>query len=615
MTSPDLTDANIEKLAELFPTVVTESVDADGNVTMAVDFDLLRQELSDHVIEGSQERYQLDWPGKRASAVEANIPISKTLRPNAEESVEFDATENLFIEGDNLDALKLMQESYLGKIKLIYIDPPYNTGSDFVYSDSFSQTVDDYLRESGQSDEIGARLISNAETNGRYHSDWLSMMFPRLRLARSLLSDDGAIFVSCDYHESANLRSLLDEVFGRSNFIAELIWQHSVQPKGYTDTVSVHHNTILGYRRGEAFALQPLERTPEHNVNYRNRDDDPRGPWRAGDVRNALYRPNLRYQLATPSGGVIDPPENGWRWSRETMQLKIETGEVVFNESETSITRKIYLDTLEGRAVESLWLGSEVGTTREATTEVKRLFDGKAVFDTPKPTKLIEQLLWIAGVGEGDIVMDFFAGSGTTADAVMRANAKDGKNRSWILVQLPETLPPTSEAAKQGFSTIAELARERVRRASKRASEESGLNRAHFDSGFRALTVDTSNMIDVLRAPDETGQLDLAELEENIKPGRTGEDLLFQVLLDWGLDLSMSIDRVSIHGHEVFRVEDGALIACFDGEVSPELVRAIADEKPVRVVFRDSAFGSDDARINAEQVFREVSPATDVKAI
>lgn len=615
MTSPDLTDVNIDKLAELFPSVVTETADSDGNPKKAIDFDLLRQELSDHVVEGPQERYQLDWPGKRAAAFTANAPIAKTLRPVREESVDFDTTKNLFIEGDNLDALKLLQESYLGKVKLIYIDPPYNTGNDFVYPDSFAQTSADYLKESGQSRDDGVQLVANAETNGRYHSDWLSMMLPRLKLARALLSDDGAIFVSCDYHESGNLRALLDEVFGRSNFIAELIWQHSVQPKGYTDTVSVHHNTIYCYRRGESFALQALERTAEHNRNYRNPDNDPRGPWRAGDVRNALYRPNLRYQLTTPSGRLINPPENGWRWSRETMQEKIDTGEIKFNAEETSITRKIYLDTLEGRAVESLWLGSEVGTTREAANEVKKLFDGKAVFDTPKPTKLMEQLLWIAGVGEGDIVMDFFAGSGTTADAVLRANAKDGKDRSWILVQLPELLPATSEAAKLGYSDIAELSRERIRRAGLRAAEDAGLASAHLDTGFRALVIDTTNMVDVHRSPTETDQLSLTGLEGNIKSDRSSEDLLFQVLLDWGLDLSMVITVEQIDNHEVLVVEDSALIACLDPEVSPELVRTIAQREPLRAVFRDSSFASDDARINAEQIFREVSPATDVKAI
>ncbi|WP_420453844.1 site-specific DNA-methyltransferase [Ilumatobacter sp.] len=613
--SADLVERNVNLIAELFPEVASERLDDGGNPVVAVDFDLLRQELSDHVVDGMQERYQLDWPGKRAAQLAANAPVAKTLRPTRDESVSFDTTKNLFIEGDNLDALKLLQESYLGKIKLIYIDPPYNTGNDFVYNDDFAASSGGYLSQSGQTDDDGARLSTNTETNGRFHSDWLSMIYPRLRLARSLLSDDGSIFVSCDFHESGNLRILLDEVFGRYNFVAEFVWQHSVQPKGYNKKVSVHHNTIYCYRRGEAFSLRALERTAEHNRNYRNPDNDPRGLWRAGDVRNALFRANLRYPLPTPNGGVIEPPDNGWRWSRETIQAKIDSGEIVFNDDQTSITRKIYLDTLEGRAVESLWLGTQVGTTRDAAKEVKQLFDGKALFDTPKPTKLIEQILWIAGVDEGDVVMDFFAGSGTTADAVLRSNARDGKDRSWILVQMAEELPANSDARELGYGDIANLARERVRRAGARVVENAGLTGSRLDVGFRAMTVDSTNVTEVMQLPDNITQSTLSGLENSIKPGRTGEDLLFQVLLSWGLDLSMGIRVEAIDGHEVFVVEEGALIACFDRQVGPELVRGIADREPLRVVLRDSCFASDADRINAEQIFTEVSPSTDVKVI
>ena len=617
MHSPDLTQRNIEAIAELFPSVITESLDEDGNPVRAVDFDLLRQELSDHVVEGPQERYQLDWPGKRAASFAANAPIAKTLRPVREESVDFDTTKNLFIEGDNLDALKLLQESYLGKVKLIYIDPPYNTGNDFVYNDDFAESTSEYLAKSGQVDELGYRLIANTESNGRFHSDWLSMMYPRLKLARSLLTDDGAIFVSCDYHESGNLRILLDEIFGRANLVAEFIWQHSVQPKGYTDTVSVHHNTILCYRRSNSFSIRPLERTAEHNRNYRNPDNDSRGPWRAGDVRNALYRPNLRYPLVTPSGHTIDPPENGWRWSKETMAQKIKSGEIVFNSDETSITRKIYLDTLDGRAVESLWLGSEVGTTREAAHEVKKLFDGKALFDTPKSSKLLERIMWIAGVGDDDIVLDFFAGSGTFADVVLRANASDRGHRCWILVQFPEALPPNSEAAKAGYTDIAQVARERIRRAANLARAEVGLAGDAMDTGFRALRVDTTNMADVSTAADALGQGELAGMIDSVKPDRTDEDLLFQVLLDWGLDLGLPITRgfSREREREIFRVAEDALIACFSEEVSADVVTEIANLQPLRVVFRDSAFKSDADRVNAEQLFRELSPGTEVKTI
>jgi adenine-specific DNA-methyltransferase len=615
MHSPDLTERNIDKIAELFPTVITEGIDDEGNLVRAIDFDLLRQELADHIVDGPQERYQLDWPGKREALFAANEPIAKTLRPVREESVGFDTTRNVFIEGDNLDALKLLQESYLGKVKLIYVDPPYNTGNDFIYNDKFAADSEEYLARSGQRDDEGNGLVANPESNGRFHSDWLSMIYPRLKLARNLLASDGSIFVSCDYHESADLRLVMDQIFGPSNFVAEFIWQHSVQPKGYTNTVSVHHNTVYCYRRSEAFGVRPLARTDEHNKNYRNPDNDTRGPWRAGDVRNALPRPNLRYELETPGGGLIQPPANGWRWSRDTMQAKIDSGEIVFNDNETAITRKIYLDTLEGRAVESLWHGAEVGVTRDAAQEIKDLFDGKAFFDTPKPTKLIETILWIAGVNDGDLVLDFFAGSATTAHAVLNANARDGKSRHFIVVQISERIDLSTDAGKAGYANIADLAKERIRRAGDKVAEGLGLSNEGLDVGFRMLKVDSSNLQDVLRTPDVLVQEELDLYADNVKPDRTGEDLLFQVLLDWGLELTMPIKVEGIEGHDVFVVEDGTLVACFDADVTPALVREIARREPLRVVFRDSGFATDADRINAEQVFAEVSPATDVKAI
>lgn len=613
MTSPDLTAANIEKIAELFPSVVTESRDEDGNLHRAIDFDLLRQELSPEIVEGPQERYQLDWPGKRAALFAANAPIAKTLRPDRDESVDFDTTKNLFIDGDNLDVLKLLQESYLGKVKLIYIDPPYNTGNDFVYNDDFAESTEEYLARSGQVDEGGSRLIANPESSGRYHSDWLSMMYPRLRLARNLLSEAGSIFVSCDYHESGNLRCLLDEVFGASNLVAEFIWQHSIQPKGYTDTASVHHNTVYCYQRGANFSLRPLERTAEHNRNYRNPDDDPRGPWRPGDVRNALYRPNLRYTLATPSGRAIEPPANGWRWSKETMAEKIASGEVVFNADETAITRKIYLDTVGGRAVETLWLGKEVGTTREAASELKQLFDGETPFDTPKPMKLMQRIMWIGGVDDGDTVLDFFAGSGTTAHAVMAQNAEDGGARQFILVQLDE---PMDRAAKgAAYESIAAVARERVRRAGRAIRDSAGLTGESLDIGFRALRLDTSNRNDLFRTPEESDQTSLDSLEGSVKADRSAEDLLFQVLLEWGLDISLPIATESIEGHGVYIVDDGVLMACLEPSVGPNLIEQIARRQPLRAVFLDYGFRDDAARINAQQIFRELSPSTDIKVI
>ncbi|MET0603383.1 MAG: site-specific DNA-methyltransferase [Baekduia sp.] len=615
LRSTDLITDNVGKLAELFPNVVTESLDPDGNVVRAIDFDLLRQELADRVVEGPQERYQLDWPGKRAALLAANAPIAKTLRPVREESVGFDTTKNLFIEGDNLEALKLLQESYLDKVKLIFIDPPYNTGNDFLYADDFAESTAEYLKRSGQVDEQGGRLVANSESNGRFHSDWLSMMYPRLRLARNFLTSDGSIFVSCDFHESANLRALMDEVFGASNFIAEFIWQHSVQPKGYSSTVSVHHNTILCYRRSEEFALQPLARTDEHNRNYRNRDDDPRGPWRAGDVRNALPRPKLRYPLETPSGNLIAPPDNGWRWSRETMQAKIDDGEIVFNADETAITRKIYLDTVQGRAVESLWQGADVGVTRDAAREIKSLFDGKQVFDTPKPTKLIEQIMWIAGVGAGDIVMDFFAGSATTAHAMFSASAKDGEHRSFILVQVQEELASDSDAAKAGYANLAQLAQERVRRAGRSLISEDANPAWDRDIGFRVLRVDTTNFSDVFRTPQDTDQAALDLSTMSLKEDRAGEDLLFEILISWGLDLTLPVAVETIEGADVLVVDSGVLIACFADVVTTDVVTAIARRRPLRAVFRDSGFPTDADRINTEQIFTQMAPSADVRAI
>lgn len=431
-TTPNFQTELAAQLADLIPEAI-----ADGKV----DVEKLKELLDGDVADGS-ERFGLFWPGKKRALRAAQEPTTATLTPDFENSKDWETTQNVFIEGDNLEVLKILQKHYHAKIKMIYIDPPYNTGKDFVYSDNYKEGLDTYLEWTRQVNEEGKKVTTNAETEGRYHSNWLNMMYPRLKLARNLLTDDGVIFVSIDENEDANLRLLMDTVFGASNFVGEFVWQHSIQPKGYTNTVSLHHNILLCYRRSEVFELHALERTAEHNVNYRNPDNDPRGPWRAGDVRNALYRPNLRYPLETPSGKTIEPPENGWRWSRETMAAKIESGEIVFDEAETKITRKIYLDTVEGRAVESIWFGKEVGVTRDAARELKALFDGVLPFDTPKPIGLIERMMQVAGVGNGDIVLDFFSGSATTGHAVMASNAKDGGTRRHIQVQLPE---PTGE--------------------------------------------------------------------------------------------------------------------------------------------------------------------------
>lgn len=619
MTSPDLIDANIHRLAELFPSVVTETLDADGKPRKAIDFDLLRQELSDHLVEGPQERYQLNWPGKRAAAFAANAPITKTMRPLREDSIDFDTTKNLFIEGDNLDALKLLQEPYLGKIRLIYVDPPYNTGRDFVYDDDFAESVEDYLARSGQQSADGTRLVANTEANGRFHSDWLSMIYPRLKVARSLLSEDGFIFISIDDNEAANLRRLCDEIFGTGNYIATFAWQKTLTRRNDATFVSNAHEYVVCYARSQADAqFNKVKTAQKQRATYTNRDNDPRGDWLAIPFHAPNIRPNLTYPITTPSGRVLMPPSGRcWSTTKEQFGQLLADGRIYFGKNGDGMAqrKKFWSERDEGMVPWTWWPHDEAGDNREATKEIKDLFDDEVVFTAPKPTKLIQRLLELVPSTDGDIVLDFFAGSATTADAVMRWNAAGNTRWNYILVQTAEECEPKSVAATSGFTTIAEVARERLRRAGAKAIDAAGLTADSLDVGFRTVRVDTTNMADVLRTPDETGQQALAELEKSVKPGRSGEDLLFQVLLGWGLELSMAIAVELLEGHEVFIVEDGALIACFDLELSSELVRAIAKREPLRAVFRDSGFASDDARINAEQIFREISPSTDVKTI
>lgn len=615
-----MTAANIEKIAALFPTVVTESLDADGNPVRSVDFDLLRQELSDHIVEGPQERYRLDWPGKRAALFSANAPIAKTLRPVREESVDFDSTQNLFIEGDNLDALKLLQESYLGKVKLIYIDPPYNTGKDFVYRDDFVRTAAEYLSKSGQVDDYGARLVANSESNGRFHSDWLTMMYPRLKLARNLLADDGIIFISIDDHEVNNLVKLCGEVFGEANHVATFVWKSKSGGANDSGAVAVDHEYIVCFARIVGASPIGLDPDGEATTSYSQQDDHGRYALERLDKQNLQYSRSLDYEFVGPDGVVYrlshrDPgrPNAIWRWSRERVER--EMNQLVFKDGH------VYTKNYEKEGVKprSLFVDERFGRTRTGSTELRDLIAG-GVFDNPKPTKLIEAILNIA-TREDSIVLDFFAGSGTTSHAVMNLNARRGGYRKWITVQLPEETADGSPAFEAGFGSIPQVSRERIRRAGIKIAEEAGLAGSLLDTGFRTLKIDTTSMADVLRTPDETAQEALSGFEDSVKSGRTGEDLLFQVLLDWGLELSLPISVEHIEGREVYFVDGGlALIACFEPEVTIELVKALAlraAEQPEggRVVFRDSAFASDAARINAEQIFRELSPATELKAI
>ncbi len=630
--TPDMAQMNVEKIAALFPNCVTESKAADGKLKKAVNFDALKQMLGESVAEGD-ESYEFTWVGKRDAMVEAAKPIRKTLRPCVEESKNFDTTENLYIEGDNLEALKLLQEGYLGKVRMIYIDPPYNTGNDFIYKDDFRMDSAKYAEESGAVDDEGNRMVQNSDSNGRFHSDWCSMIYSRLLLARNLLTDDGVIFISIDDNEQANLKKICDEVFGGSNFVANILWQHSVQPKGYLNTFSVHHNHILFYAKSINYELVPMERSEEDNKAYSNPDNDPKGPWRSGDVRNALYRPNLIYDIISPSGKVIKPCENGWRWSKETVAEKIKSGEIIFSADETRIIRKIYLCDLEGRAPETIWFGKDVGTTRDAISELKTLFE-KPPFDTPKPSKLIKRILHFSK-DKNAIVLDFFSGSATTAHAVMQLNAEDGGHRKFIMVQLPEKCDENSEAAKAGYKTICEIGKERIRRAGdkilaeQQAKEKSAADKTDlFDStsdkpvaakpldiGFRVLKIDDSNMKDVYYSAGEISQQDLVEQISNIKDGRTDMDLLFGCLVDWGVPLSLPIKTETIEDLQVYNVNDGDLVACFANDIPEAAIRQIAAAKPLRAVFRDSSFKSDSAKINVTEIFKTISPNTTVKVV
>lgn len=619
MTSPDLTDANIEKLAELFPSVITEALDTDGNPKKTVNFDLLRQELSHYIVEGSQERYQLDWPGKRAADFAANAPIAKTLRPVRGESVDFDTTKNLFIEGDNLDALKLLQESYLGKVKLIYIDPPYNTGRDFIYDDDYAASATEHLVKSGQVDDEGHGLVANPETNGRFHSDWLSMMYPRLKLARNLLKDDGVIFISIDDNEVDNLKRIASEIFGARNFVAQIIWQKVYSPKNSARWFSEDHDYILIFARDkEKWQPRKLPRTEAMVARYKNPDSDPRGPWKTGDLsaRNP-YEAGV-YPITTPSGRVIDGPPRGtyWRVSERKFQELDADNRIWWGPdgNNTPAVKRFLSEVSDGRTPQTLWFYEEVGHTQDAKKALLKYVPfehTENVLNSVKPVELIQRILHLSSdPGDGDIVLDFFGGSATTAHAVLKQNLEDGGNRRFISVTIEEPLPKP----ESGFGTIFGMGLTRVRNvaAEMKRSNDTPIG---LDTGFRVLRVDTTNMTDVLRAPNETDQQALMGLEESVKLGRSGEDLLFQVLLDWGLELTMPVTVEKLAGREVFVVEDDALIACFDTEISPELVRAIAEREPLRAVFLDSAFASDAARINAEQVFREISPASDIKAI
>jgi adenine-specific DNA-methyltransferase len=596
-------DVGAEKrrdLLQLFPEAA-----AEGGM---VDFDRLRSALGD-VVEAGKERYGLTWPGKAECFKTIQSPSMATLLPAPGKSVNFDSTENLIIEGDNLEVLKLLQKSYLGKVKMIYIDPPYNTGNDFIYPDDYSESLQTYLEYTGQMDAEGRRFGTNPEADGRFHSKWLNMMYPRLYLARNLLREDGIIFVSIDDTESSNLRAIMNDVYGEENFIASVVWKHTEQSKNDEPYFSRHYNLLIVYRKSDQLDELRLSRTDEHNTAYSNPDNDPRGPWRSGDVRSPNFRATLRYSVPTPNGGSIESPPNGWRWKKEALLQKLSTGEIKFSADEKRLIRKIYLSGQHGRTPENVWLGENVGTTRIANAELKSLFPefDEPPFDTAKPVALIKRMIELAAKDPGDLVLDFFAGSGTTAQGVLDSNAHDGRGRKFILVQLPELTD------HKEFPTIADLCEERVRRVIRRLNSEDAnklklAEGAGQDIGFRVFELAESNV----KEWDATIAHDVSALEEqlslkvdHLRNDRGDLDILYEVVLKSGYPLSAAVRAETIEGKGLYSVSDGAFLICLERDLGMGLIRAIAHRKPERVLFLDEGFaGNDQLKANAFQTFK-----------
>ena len=616
MHSLDGVAANIEKIGALFPNCVTETM-KNGKIVRSIDFDMLRQELSDIVVDGPTERYKFTWPDKRKSVLAANAPITSTLRPCREKSVNFDTTQNIYIEGDNLEVLKLLQETYLGKIKMIYIDPPYNTGNDFVYEDDFSETAKAYLADSGQYDELGNRLVENTETNGRFHSDWLNFIYPRIKLAKDLLTADGAIFISIDDHEIDNLKKVCNEIFGERNFIACVAWQRNYAPISLKKFFSESHEYCLIYARNvDTFKMNLLPRTDKQNKDYTNPDNDPRGPWKVGNLTVGPAVEKQVYEIVGPTGKRFMPPSGYcWRFTKERFEEMRKDNRIWFGlDGNNSPVPKLFLtEVQDGVTPMTLWTFEDAGHNQIATRELRDIF-GASIFTSPKPVKYITRYIQI-GMNKEDIVLDFFSGSATTAHAVIQQNAADGGKRKFILVQLPEQTAEKSEAFKNGYSDICQIGEERIRRVGKSITESSPLTTQNLDIGFRVFKLDSSNMKDVYYNPDEYTMGSLFGMADNIKDDRTPEDLLFQVMLDLGILLSSKIEETTIAGKKVFSVADGYLYACFDSDVSEETVKAIAQKKPYYAVFRDSGFATDSVATNFEQIFETYSPSTTRKVL
>ena len=610
MQTQNLAEDKFKKLQELFPNAATEVMNENGEIEKAIDKDVLMQEISSKVVEGREERYQFTWPDKKQAILAANAPISKTLRPCRDESKNFDTTENLYIEGDNLEVLKLLQETYLGKIKMIYIDPPYNTGNDFVYNDDFKQTTDEYLEDSGQFDDEGNRLDKNLESNGRFHTDWLNMIYPRLKLARNLLSYDGVIFISIDDNEQANLKKVCDEIFGEINLISYFVWEKTYSTKNNNKYVSDNHDYILCYSKSknEIDKFNRLERTSSANKQYKYNDKDGRGFYRLDNITASGQR---GYNIIVDGKVYKEPYPSGWRFNENKMYSLIKEKRIYLPDDSSKRPQvKRYLNEQEGMISKTILEYKIVGHTDMANRQLFSLM-GDKVFDYPKPHQLIKYLINLV-TNKNSLILDFFSGSATTAHAVMQLNAEDGGNRKFIMVQLPEQTDEKSEAYNAGYKNICEIGKERIRRAGEKILEENKdkENIDKLDVGFRVLKTDSSNMKDVYYSPENTEQSFLDNLEDNIKEDRTQEDLLFQVMLDLGVPLSSTIEVEQIEDAKVFKVEDRFLVACFDGAISDDVVKQIADMKPFYAVFRDISMKNDSVAVNFEQIFESISPET-----
>ena len=619
MQSSNGVEDNITKIAQLFPDCVTETVDErSGLPKHLIDFEKLKQNLSDSVMSERAERYQFTWPDKSKAILLANSPINATLRPCREDSVDFDNTQNLYIEGDNLDVLKCLKETYLHKVKMIYIDPPYNTGNDFVYEDDFAQSSEEYLANSEQFDEQGNRMFTNAESNGRFHTDWLNMIYPRLKVARDLLTDDGVIFISIDDNEEKNLRNICDEIFGAENRIETIVWKNKYGAGAYTVGFISVHEYVLCYSKKKISNITS-ELDEEGQAVYSKKDE--KYAIRGGYMTQPLMtnslgnRPNLMYPIEYK--GVSIYPRKQWVWSQERLQNAINNNEVEFNlqkDGTYSVRSKAYLRDENGKMRRGKPLSLMTGPfNQEGTKEIRSLFEGKSIFDFTKPTQLIKKFLSLQ-INDSDdtdfIVLDYFSGSATTAHAVMQLNSEDGGNRKFIMVQLPEKTDEKSEAFKAGYKNICEIGKERIRRAGKKIKEESPLTTQDLDTGFRVLKLDSTNMQDIYYSPKDISQADLFSQVDNVKPDRTGEDLLFQVMLELGATLDSKIETTTVAGKTIYNVAEGYLVACFDPDVTDDVVKAIAQMQPAYAVLRDTSMKDDSTATNFEQIFKTYSPDT-----